>query len=647
MKEVKAAEHVQKMIGTEFPEVTYEQWVEKSNRVLKGNTVSDYYSETYENITVKPLYTDADLDSNTERYYPLEQINSGWKIAQTIKGDTIDEINKKLKTALDNGQNTISFQILSGLSVRQFDRLFNGIDLAGLPLYIDGKEEVIPFTVMLSEWIKDRYKPEDLSGFIGIDPLSVIMENGYSETESESFFSLWCDHIKNTADAFPNIKTVYVDGMMYGEAGANAVQQLAISLSAAVEYIEKLRQKGIKLEEIFSKIVFGLTVSSEFFMEIAKLRAARYLWSKIGEAYQIPEKYRQMDILARTTAINKSKLDPYTNMLRLGGEAFAAVIGQVQALRVDPYDSVTEKESELGARLSRNVHHLLNKEAKLSAVTDPAGGSYFVESLTKQLIEKAWALFLKMEDGGGLLQALKRGDVQKEITEVRKKRLTDFYRRKMPLIGTNRYVDTNEKIELSSRQQEEASSAYKLSVMQMDEIKKRIQNGASVSRFLVKHSGNSAIEPVKPIRLSIYYEELRYKAALHEEKTGKPLKVTLIGLGEYKTFKPVTDFVSDFLLSGGIRTEIIENQPVAETVKSNPDSYYCICGTDAELENEYENIKEAVQAAKKPVMLSGLKNSELKKRYEEAGIKSFIHSRMNQAEFLNSLLKEMIGSEDN
>ena len=225
-----------------------------------------------------------------------------------------------------------------------------------------------------------------------------------------------------------------LDGRIYGEAGGNAVHQVAYTLAAFVEHIENLKEKGLSIQEIFNKTVIGLSISSQFFPEIAKIRAVKFLLLKIAEVYRVDPKDATIKIFAETTAINKSKLDCYSNILRTGGEAFAASIGGVQILRISPFDSVFGKTSHLGVRLSRNIHHMLKEESRIEHVMDPARGSFYIEKLTNELAEKAWHQFLNIEKEGGFLKALKNGTIQKQIEDNRKKLQSDLITGKHKLL---------------------------------------------------------------------------------------------------------------------------------------------------------------------------------------------------------------------
>lgn len=644
MKEVHGAEQFKEVVSSSFSNGSYEQWVEVANRALKGKIISEYYRRTYENITIKPLYIKDDLPTDFERMNPSLSKNNEWKIAQLVQGETFEELNKNLLAAINYGQDTLSFNLTNNMNETSLETIFNHIELSRQPFFIVSKEEVIPFYFMLS----NKFNLNTLSGFIGCDPISIFLEKDYSLGQMKTFYSLWKDAIKFSNQSLPNIKTIYVDGTIFEKTGGNAVQQLAFSLASAVEHIEQLKETGMKVENIFGKIIFGYSIGSDFFTEIAKLRAAKYLWNKIAEIYNV--KMRECSIFAETTMVNKSKLDPYANMLRIGGEAFAAVVGGVQWLRVTPYDEVFHEVSSLGRRLSYNVHHLLREEAKLSIVCDPSGGSYFIESLTRELIERAWEQFLKIEELGGMLQAIKSGEVYQQINKVKIKKQADFYYRKTKLIGTNQYVDLNERLHEENNINDNKQIRGFLLEGNLEKIREMVQTGATLKQFFsepIDQSNSSiSIEPLKPYRLSELYEELRYEVSRFERNIGKKPEVILIGCSDLKVLKPQFEFVSEFLRGGGIKAVLHEGSNFDKIIKETGKKLYCFCGTEQQLMEAIVPIQNIIQKyPDKEFILYGISNFELKEKFKQCGIHLFIEEDENQLFVLQKIVRFLVRGE--
>jgi methylmalonyl-CoA mutase len=631
---------LQHTIATEFQKPSYDEWLEVANKSLKGKTVSEYVRNTFENIKIKPLYTKADL--------PKERIHLGdyrykWKIAQQVEGESIAKINKNILEAIEYGQPTVAFKIPKGLNKSNIEELFKGINFAEVSFFIDGKEEIIPFYQLLFHFIKNE--SVHIEGFIGFDPVRSIVENSYKGEEKKNLLTLWCNTIKKASDQTQNLKTLFVDGRFFEQTGGNAVQQIAFTLSTAVEQIENLKEAGVPVEFFFKNTVVGLNVQSNFFMEIAKLRAMRYLWKKLAESYEVDNQIAVLDLFAETTMVNKSKLDPYTNMLRSSGEAFAAVIGQVQTLRIQPFDAVYGETSKLGVRFARNIHHILREESSLANVKDPAAGSYFIEHLTNELIEKSWQLFLQIEELGGLLEAFNQKAVEQLMIENRQNMLSDLYKRKIKLIGTNQYADISEKLQESDFAVE---TLKKLKPIAIQQIENGIANGDSIEDFFVESSEEKSV--INYFRLSEEYEKLRFLAK-KSYKEGNPPRIGLIGLGMVKEYKKITDFVSDFCASGGILAEPIQEEiqleEISRIVNQASEKIIGFAGTDDHFEQALPFIeKTIVENHKKLYLIAGLRKKEVIHKLKELGVTFFIDEKADHVETLKRILVEIGGDLD-
>ena len=203
---------------------------------------------------------------------------------------------------------------------------------------------------------------------------------------------------KWTLKNIPNLKTIGVSSLNYHNAGANSVQELAFSLSTAVEYIKQMLERGLKIDEIASNIRFTFGIGSLFFVEVAKIRAARMLWAKIIEAFSGNEDSQKIDIHAHTSFTNQTVFDPYVNLLRTTTEAFSAITGGVDSMHTNFFDESFRTPDEFSRRIARNTQIILNEESHLNQIIDPAGGSYYVESLTDEVAKKSWTLFQEIEE---------------------------------------------------------------------------------------------------------------------------------------------------------------------------------------------------------------------------------------------------------
>ena len=441
---------LKKMINHSFAEYTVEDWKGKAEESLKGKGVESLETTTCEGILLKTLYTKEDLKNKVISQFPgggdfrrgssaLGYLKESWKIAQRIDVNQIEEFKKRLKASFHKGQTAIAFT--PSLSI-----------LKELPQILIDYDHRYSFSVNGARYQKEivhvltqMKQSKEVTGYVGKDPISLFAKERGMKEDLDTVYDCLYETVQVASIACPKLQTLLVDTTVYHNSGANAVQELAISTATAVHHIEQLRKRGLGLEGIFEKIVFHFSIGSHFFMEVAKLRAARCLWSKVTEAYGVSiEKQGQMTISADTSWFTKTAYDPYVNILRAGNEAFAAVLGGVQYLHVSPYNELEGKASSFSERIARNTQLLLKEEVGLGAVVDPIGGSWYVESLTDQLIEKAWSLFLEIDEMGGIVKVIHNGWLPSKLNEIKVKRQADILIDKQTIVGTNKYANLQE-----------------------------------------------------------------------------------------------------------------------------------------------------------------------------------------------------------
>ncbi|MFJ5715618.1 methylmalonyl-CoA mutase family protein [Neobacillus sp. NPDC093127] len=611
---------LEKIKNQSFALMTRHEWEAKAEVSLKGKTVESLQTTTYENIVLKPLYTRQNEQPLPEfpggsdfrrGIFPLGYRTNEWKAAQRITYQTTEDLKEKLQQSFEKGQSAISFEVKQVLFEAE-ESLVNllGKSYQQYPFAINTKDLQTAFLAAIAEL--DNH--DQISGYIGSDPLAIFAEAGQI---SDEFFNNWVKNIQQSNKKFPNLRTILIDTVPYHKGGANAVQELGIAIAAGVYYLEKLQEKGIELEEILTKMIFQFAIGSNYFMEIAKLRAARVLWNRITELYGAKEEIRGMVIAAETSSFTKTVHDPHVNLLRGGNEAFAAVIGGVQYLHVSPFDELTGA-SPFSERIARNIQLLLKEEAHLKKVIDPAGGSWYVEALTNQLAEKAWEFFQQIDAQGGSLEVLKSSWLQKEITAAYDKKNSDIQTRKQSIVGTNVYANLAEIVPRKPLLNEKPYFA-----------------------------DGEKIEAITERRLAEPYEELRRKAKGIEEKLAAKPSVGLICLGELKQHKARLDFMKGFFAPGGViaveSNPILSLEEAKQFISDLQSKYVCICGTN----QQYETIGHEILAALKAEFperffyLAGLPEKENQSHWINEGIKQFIHLKSNCYETLSAILSEL------
>ena len=410
---------------SEFPEKSSKEWKQFIQMDLKG----DDYNETLvwktnEGIHVKPFYHADEFKSlpNTSQTKATE-----WTICQSIFVANVEKSNEKAVDATKRGTESIHF-ILPSASIVIKDLLVN-INLKTTKIYIECQ-------FLSSEFLKQiAYFPDNDNLIFFNDIIGNLSRSGN-----------WFKDLKTDHQDFDTVilqtAIFSVDTGLYQNAGATMVQQLAYGLAHANEYLNHLSRLSREEKEHF-KVVFKMAVGTNYFFEIAKLRALRSLWKILASEYDMPE---DCIIFATPTKRNKTLYDYNTNMLRTTTESMSAILGGANTVCNLPYDAIYHKDNEFGERIARNQLLVLKHESYFDKVDNPVDGMYYVENLTQQLAEKALELFKDIESNGGFLKQLKEGIIQKKIKESAAKEQEQFDKGELILLGTNKHPNPNDKM---------------------------------------------------------------------------------------------------------------------------------------------------------------------------------------------------------
>lgn len=607
-----------KKLFAEFPPVSTTDLEEKIMQDLKG---ADYNKklvwQTPEGLNVKPYYRAEDLKhlkylQTIPGEFPF--IRTGktnlneWEIRQDIIVNNIESANKYVLHILERRVTSPGFKINSTIigSEKKLSQLLGGmrIDCISLNL-LAGKDspKIVNFLVRLAK--NKQLKADELTGSFDFDPLGHLSTTGnFYSGETEDFETLKT-LINQAARSLPLYKIINVNGLNFSNAGSSIVQELAFSLSAGNEYLSKLTETGIKIDEIANRMQFCFGIGSNYFLEIAKLRAARLLWAKIVEAYNPDDKkHAKMYLHAVTAGWNKTLFDPYVNMLRSTTEAMSASLGGADSLEVTPFDSAFTSASGFSSHIARNTQIILKEEAYFNKVIDPSAGSYYVENLTDSIAEFAWKLFLEIEEKGGYIEAFKTGIIQKMIAETVDHRLQNIATRKEVLLGTNQYPHFNE--------------------IMGNKIDSKVYYQQEVNADTV------IAEPLIQIRGSQEFEKLR----LQTEKTKKRPKVFLLTIGNTAMRKARAAFSCNFFACAGY--EIINNygfQTVKEGMKAaftTKADIVVLCSSD----DEYSVFAPQANDLKQDTILVIAGEPACKPELERKGIKNYVSMKSNMIEVL-------------
>ncbi|MDE6018433.1 MAG: methylmalonyl-CoA mutase small subunit [Muribaculaceae bacterium] len=592
-----------------FPPVSTEEWMAKINVDLKG---ADFNKKlvwrTNEGFNVMPFYRKEDIEGlpsvgSMPGQYPYvrgTKTNNDWLIRQQILGTTAEEINANAKHAIDKGVESLGIS-MRGLEASDLAAVLEGIDLNEVEVNIiccpRKAEEMAQALVALVEkaGAKDTFK-----GSIGFNPFKRLLKHGLEFPKD----------IKETAIAvYEAVKPVEglrcfaVDGFLLNNAGAYITQELGYALAWGAEWMTLMTEAGLTPCEVNKRIKFNMGISSNYFMELAKFRAGRMLWAEIVKAYGADEECCKMAVHAVTSEFNMTIYDAHVNLLRSMTETMSAALAGVDSIETLPFDLVYTTPDEFSERIARNQQHLLREESHLDKVVDPAGGSYYIETLTSSIAAQAWKVFNEVEDNGGFYEMLKKGEIQAKVNESGVKRHIDVARRKEILLGTNQYPNVNE--------------------MALDKIK---NDGCACGCGCSHEAVDGAVEYLNFDRAASQFEQLR----LDTERAANRPKVFMLTIGNLAMRLARAQFSGNFFGCAGY--EIIDNNGFA-TVKEGVDAaiekgadVVVLCSSDDEYaEYAPEAYKELAGRAMFVVAGAPACMEELKAQ----GIENFIHVRVN------------------
>lgn len=703
-------------LKNDFAVSSFEEWKRQAERDLKGGSFQKkLITKTYEEINLQPLYTSNDIkDLPQLNNFPgfdnyLRGVNfsgysfKGWEIAQEYNQALPEDLNEALRSDLKRGLNSINIVLdnptqlgidadqskagevgkdgLSISGVRKMQVLFRDIDLTIQPINISGGFSALPITLLFTAYSNEiRTSLMNIKGSITSDPYEYFLTKGDLPISLNQIF----DEIKLATELMIKsnspVKTIGVSGLPFNNAGANAVQELAFTFATAVEYLNEMIDRGLKADDVVKRIKFIFGIGSFYFMEAAKLRAARLLWSKILEAYEVKEENRKIFIHAKTSQFNQTFFDPFVNSLRTTTEAFSAIVGGVDSLQTSAYDESFNVSDDFSRRLARNTQIILKEESHLDQVIDPAGGSYFVEKLTDDIANAAWKLFQTIEEKDGMLKTIQSGFVQDEIAKVADVKKKDFAKRKFILVGTNMYANPKEEVMDVNKPDYDAiykkrvnyirkyritGSDKKHSII-MDRLQKITDNksfdfienaveafleGASlgeISKSIRASAGKGiSVLPLKQFRLSEIFEEIRIALENFKKKTGSKPKIFLATMGPLKQFKGRADFSRAFFEVGGF--EIIypngfdSTEKAVKAVLDSQAQVVVICSTDDTYPELVPPIVKGIKEKSNDVavILAGYPKDQIEE-HKKSGVDDFIFLGADAHKVLSTLLNKII-----
>lgn len=599
---------------SEFKAPTRQEWLDKIEKDLKG---ADFNKRlvwrTNEGFNVQPFYLKEDVEKlKTPESLPGEfpfvrgnkKNSNEWYVRQEIEATDAKEANVKALDILNRGVDSLSFHIHGKDISKEFvETLLQGIECEIVELNFNTcKRSTLELAEILKAYFEQKgYDKKKITGSFDWDPMEKMLRKGNDLTAVLPIAKDLVEAMKE----YPNFRTVAVNAVSLNNSGAYIVQELGYALAWGNEYMNQLVEAGIDADTAANNIKFNLGISENFFMEMAKFRAARMLWAEIVKQYAPKEDAScMMCVNAATSKYNMTLFDSYVNLLRSQTEAMSAALAGVHSIQVTPFDAVYETPNEFSERIARNQQLLLKEESHFDKVVDPGAGSYFIEELTTSLANEGWKIFLNIEENGGFLEAIKKGMVQDDINATNQKRHDAAAKRKEFILGTNQFPNFTEKSE--------------------GKLPRECKCGCG-------NKEEKTFKTIETTRLAADFEDLRIKV----ENSKKVPTAFMLTIGNLAMRQARAQFSCNFLACAGYK--VMDNlgfktvdEGVDAALKAGAD-IVVLCSSDDEYAEyavpafKYLDNRAMFVVAGAPACMEELK---------AAGIENFVHVKCNVLETL-------------
>lgn len=703
-------------VSADFPPATYAQWRAMVENELKGVPFDKkLVDRTFEGIDIQPLYTAEQAagtgdPSGFPGFVPLSRGGrllgnavSGWDIRQEHLHPDPAEANRAILDDLQHGVSSIQLRFdaagCAGLdgdareatslcgrdgvmvfSLGDLARALDGVRLDIAPVSIDAGAAFLPAAALLAAHLRaSGVAASEFRGAFNADPLGALMREGSLPVSLDRALGQMADLAAWTATNFPNATAVEIGTGTYHHAGATSTQDLAFAIGTALEYLRAMTRAGLDVDTAARQVAFGVSIGTQFFRAIAKLRALRLLWAKVvlacGGSEQAAGAAR---IRARTSRRVLTVFDPWVNLLRNTVCCFAGAVAGADTITAAPLDAAIGLSDDFGRRLARNTQIILQEESHLNRVIDPAGGSWFLETLTNQLAEKAWELFQQVEEQGGMTVAAPSGWVAAQIAAVQTARDRDYATRKLAITGISEHPDVREERvrrpapDLNLLRNEAAGRLvawrrdhhFSEPLATLGEVAgdsgrqpgaltaaavASAESGATLGQLQAAltrgtPSESARVEPLVVHTYAAAYEELRAASEIHAERTGARPRVFLANLGTPAEYVARATYATNFFEAGGFEAGpddgFDDSHAVAEAFAATGTKIAVICSTDKKYEDLVESVAPRLKAAgARTVILAGNPGPN-ESRYRSAGVDRFIYIRCDVLGTLRDLLRE-------
>jgi methylmalonyl-CoA mutase len=690
----------------DFPPANYDEWRALAEADLDGASLEQrLVTHTYEGIDIQPVYTRRDRPGDDDPFgfpglppfvrgaRPHGAVQTGWDLRQEHAHPDLDVTNQAILDDLQGGVTSLLLRLdiaarngvdpddpaavewagRDGLMVYHtddLDRALAGVHLDKVGVTLEAGAAFLPAAAALvALWRRRGVTPEQAQGAFNADPLAVLARDGQLPVPATTALALMADLAAWTAKNYPGVTAVRVGTAPYHHAGATAAQDLAFGLASAVEYLRIMTGAGLDVDAAARQVLFSISLGTHHFLAIAKLRAARRLWARVVEACGGSPGAGAMRVHARVSKRVLTLRDPYVNLLRNTVACFAAGIGGAEAITSVPFDSVAGLPDSQSRRIARNTVLILQEEAHLHRVIDPPGGSWYLDWLTDQVADKAWAIFQEIERGGGMLRAIVDGSVARQIDSAFTPRAKNLARRKEGITGVSEFPNVGEAPVIRSAPDRAAlqavaaervgkarctSPALRALVADWRDAGPTVARaveaagqGASIGQIAAAlgfHEEPTLIPPLTPHPFAEPFEELRDASDSWQAAHGKRPRVFLANMGPAAHHIARATYAKNFFEAGGF--EVVGNDgfrnadAAVQAFAGSGATVAVICSSDKLYPEVVPLLAPRLKAAgARSVVLAGNPGAN-EATWRGAGVDRFIFIKCDVLAVLRDMLRE-------
>lgn len=672
----------------EFPETTFEQWRAQVEKDLKGGDFQKrLVTRTVDGLTVQPLYTQLDVAAGQSSLAPQRRgaapagrYGAAWDLRSEHSVWDMARAREEIAAELSRGASSLWLRfdasVRSGAEpsgkpdglpcagLADLETLLSDVDLSRVPVVLDaGANTPAVAAAYLALAAKRGIAAAQLRGGFGCDPLGAAALDGRAPYDLDTAKALALELVTLAERRAPNMRSLVVSTTPYHDAGVTGAHEIAIALATALTYLRWAIEAGIPVGRASARLEFRVGIAGDLFAELAKLRALRLGYAKVVAALGGDAVAQNLQLHAVTARRTKTLRDPWVNMLRTTTEAFSAMAGGADALTTRGFDEVLGPSDAFARRIARNVQIILNEEAHVTHVADPAGGSYYVEAMTDALARDGWKQLQQLEAAGGIAAALQAGKLQAEIAELAAKRESAIGKRAQAITGVTEFANLAEEALVrptpgASAGATQPGPGAPDAAAAVAAAKPGARLEAAVAAFgqgvqlgqvvaaLAAGSKPFTIEALPVRRHAARFEALRARAEAHAAKSGKAPSAFLANLGPIPKHKARASFTSGFMNAGGIAVQDNEGwktpEEVAKAFADSGTKLAVICGSDDQYPEWVANLAPLLaKAGAIEIFVAGRPPADQEAAWKSAGVTGFIFMGADVAAVLTSLLDRL------